>query len=761
MLFKNFFLFLFLILSLSIYSQQKVTIAGKIEADNAILQSAIIELQINGTSKFALSDKKGFYTFLIIKLDSIDNLFLKVNYLGYKPYFKKLDNINDNNIFNIKLTSSVPENLKEVVIKGKAKIINSARKSSYKIDSNDFIKNAKAEEVLNTVPNVYFDKIEQKAIVDGKLNAKIFIDGLEIMADELKSIEAADLDRVEVLNNPSSSYGTDFTGAILNIITKKKTEEFIKGSVGFLGGISNDYMAINPTFSYKKGRLTVKSTFNYLQNNIKIDYSSIRLDDNGSFYQSNINNSKGSQQYSQTKVNLKISEKSNLTFTNSLSGYKFIADAQGNSSLNNDSTIFFTKIGENLSVDLKISSVYHYKIKENKNFFVKTNYSTFDKSDINTFNYSDLTMGFYNIQSKNKEFTIETNYEAEELTIFKKKMRFFSAMKYINRNYSFSNTNFYINQSIINGSAELDFEWSDKFSTYTALTIENTKEFNATLKRDYSLILPTFNALYHFKNKVDANFGYSRKILRPNVNDLNDIVLIIYPGVAKQGNTDLNPQIRNYYSLTFVKAFKSNNYSLKFYNEAINNSIEEIYTTQGDLLVQTLANAAKYHSTGMNLGLRTKMFKKINANFNLGFDYNVFEYNSSTLSLINMNKGYSFRSNFNLNTKLFKDKISLSFSGRQNGPEYSLLSKRISYPYFDISLSFNALKDRLGISMYASNLLGKRSSGFTDLSISDGFYQKIDVRNNSTNLIITLTYNFGKIFDDKIEDNNIINDDLR
>ncbi|RTY74320.1 TonB-dependent receptor [Flavobacterium sp. LS1R10] len=757
---KIFISVVLLLISGSIFSQLKINISGKISAANVNLPDAIVELKVNGTSRFVLANNKGLYEFLDINYVETDSLSLRVKYLGYKQYVQLLKNVQKNNVFDVNMTSSEPENLKEVIVNTKEKIINSARKSSYKIDSKDFIKNAKVGEVLNTVPNVYIDQQGESAIVDGTLIAKIFIDGIEMMPKEVNMIDAADIDRVEVMNNPSAVYGTEFLGAVINIITKKKTEEFIKGSLGAISGISNDFWALNPSLSYKRGRFIIKSNYQYLQNTQKIDYSSTRFDNNGSFYQNNVNNSRNIQQNYNSRIGIKLSEKSNITLTNSLYGYKFISKANGLSILNNDAPDYFLKNNENSTKTWKIASVYNYRIKENKIFFVKSSYSIYDKGDRSTFNYSNGDSDFFNIHSKNKEFSVDVDYEAEELTIMKRKMGFYSNLKFINRNFNFSNTDFYINQNVISGSTELDTEWSEKFSTEMALTLENTSNFNATLNQNYSLILPTFNSIYHFNNKIDVKFSYSRKVLRPSANDLNDAVLIIYPGVARQGDSNLDPQIRSYNSITLSKGAKADNYSLKFYNESINNAITDVYRTQGNLLIQTLDNAAKYNAVGLNMGIRTKLFKKVMANLSSGFDYNTFEDNSSS-AVIKKNSGYTFRGNIFLSTTLFKDKLSISFSGRQDGPNYSLLSKRMTNPYLDFTLSTNVFKDKLNISLYGKNLLGKIASGFSDISTDTNFYQRIDTSNNSSNLLLTLTYNFGKKFNDKIDDNDINNNDVR
>ena len=562
-----------------------------------------------------------------------------------------------------------------------------------------------------------------------------------------------------MISNPSPTYGTDFLGAVINIITKLKTEEFIKGSLGSTAGIKNNYWALNPTFSYKRGRFIVKTNFSYKEYTQQIDYFINRIENNNVFFQKNINNSEGVQKYSQTRLNIKLSEKSNINFSNSLFGYKFIGNANGFSTSNNINPVDFLKKGEESNVNWNIASVYKYKINDNKSLYIKSKY--YQYSDINKFLIIDnVGSNYFDIESKNKEFSGTIDYEAEELVILKKKSSFYSGLKYINRNFSFSNTDFNINQDIINGNGELDTEWSEKFSTEIAFALENTKNYNTILNKNYTLFLPTANILYHFGNKIDTKLGYSRKILRPDADDLNDNLIILYPGLARQGNSNLNAQKRDYYSFVISKVFKADNVSLKIYNESINNAIVETYKSQGSLLIKTLDNAAKYNSAGMSLGFRTKLFKKINTNLNSGFDYNVFEDNSKS-SIIKNNSGYTFRGNLSISTKLFKDKVAISFSGRQNGPEYSLLSKRINKTYLDLTISTNLFKDKLNLSLYGKGLLGNAANGFVDISNYNNFYQKIETKNNSSNLLLTLTYNFGKKFNDKIDDNNIENNDVR
>ncbi len=751
--------FLLLFLSINLFSQNKIIITGKISLNEKSISDVIVELKINQTSKFSISNNKGIYQFSNISINSNDSIYLKVKYFEAKPFSQILHNLMENNLFDINLLNIESEKLKEVVVKGKENTIISSKKASYKIDQKDFIKNAKAGEVLNNVPNVNYSLFTENAIVDGTLTAIIFIDGIETMQGELKTVDAIDIDRVEVINNPSSAYGSEFLGAVINIITKKKTQEFIKGSFGATAGFKNDYWFVTPSISYKKGIVTFKSFFEPGGSNQIINYDLLRSENNNTLVQKNINYTKTSRFNYNTKLNLKLSDKSNLTFTSSIYGNKFKPSVNGFSKLNNDNPQVYSKTGENSFQTISLSTIYNYKLSDNKNIFTKANYSVLNNKDYNLFNFNNI-ISINDVQSTNKEFAATIDYEAEDLTLFKKNGSFYTDVKYINRNFDFVGTNFYINQNILDLTAEMDNDWSENFSTDATITLDNTIEKSNISKKTFSLILPVVNGIYHFKNKIDAKIGYSRKILRPSASDLNDTPVFINPNLAKQGNSDLIPQIRNYYSFSINKAFKKDNISLKFYQESINNAITEVYKTQSNLVIQTLENTAKFSSTGLSFGLKTKLFGKISANINTGFDYNIFE-DKSLNAIVYKNSGYTFKGNFNLNTKLFKDKVSLSFSGRQNGPSYSLLAKRISFPYLDLTISSNLIKDKLSLTLYGQSLLGNNYNGFDDITNYNNFYQKIVARNNSTNILLTLTYNFGKIFDDKIEDNGINNDDIR
>ncbi len=753
-------LFLLIILSItnSFYSQQKATIKGKLLFENTVIRDALIELKINKKSKLSITDKNGDFKYIDIELITGDTLQLKVNQSGYEIYTQKLDLSQINQIITIDLKSIKTNTLDEVVVSNDNKVINKSNKSIYKIDKRDFIANSKADEVLSTIPNVAI--YEDNAIVEGKLIAKIFIDGAESLPQELKTINVKEIDKIEVISNPSGSYGTDFIGAVINIITKTRTEDFLKGSLSGSEGLINNLWSLSPSLSYKKGRFKLNSLFSYKEYNSRNVFELNRNDNNNLFEQIITNNTRVYQKYFQTKGEIKFSVKSSLTLSSLLNNYKFVGFGDGFTKSNNLNAIPFSRNGEEAINSFNFAGVYKYKIDDKKTFLFKS--KILEYSDGSAYNFTDQ-FSISNLvlnNSLNRELSFSADYEVEEFKLLSKNSAIYSGGKYIKRKFSFGQLPYFINQNIFNLNSEIETEWTDHLSSTIGLTIENTNNFNNTLNQNYFFWLPTISFLNHFKNKYDLKFGYNKRVLRPDANDLNDNAFINYPGLAISGNSKLEPQIRNYFFVSITKSIKKTNLSLKLYNESISNAIEDVYIKTPTILVQTSQNAAIFNSTGINFGMAGKLLKKLTLNFNSGFDHNTIKNNSST-SLINKVSGYTFRSNLFLSTKVFKDKISLSFNGMQNGPIYSLLSKKEFIPQLSFKISTNFFKDKLNLNINARNLLGRSASGFTDVSRSKNFSQIVQSRDNFTNILISLTFEFGKTFNENIENNDIENDDVK
>lgn len=128
--------------------------------------------------------------------------------------------------------------------------------------STDLIsKGGNLQDVLSNVPSISVDT-DGTVSMRGNSNIKFLINGkpsallgIDDGADALKSIPADQIDRIEVITNPSSKYEASGTAGILNIILKKSKKLGFNGSVtGTIGYLP--MTSLNTNLSWKKGAWT-------------------------------------------------------------------------------------------------------------------------------------------------------------------------------------------------------------------------------------------------------------------------------------------------------------------------------------------------------------------------------------------------------------------------------------------------------------------------------------------------------------------------
>src|SRR6202030_4114907 len=103
----------------------------------------------------------------------------------------------------------------------------------------------------------------------GDSNVLILIDGKPSTqfsgasaGDNLQSIAAKDVERIEVLTTPPAQFKADGAAGVINIITRKKRSQGLSGSLqGSLG--SGERSVAGANAGYSSGPLTVSATAGY------------------------------------------------------------------------------------------------------------------------------------------------------------------------------------------------------------------------------------------------------------------------------------------------------------------------------------------------------------------------------------------------------------------------------------------------------------------------------------------------------------------
>ncbi|EJL72653.1 TonB-dependent receptor domain-containing protein [Chryseobacterium populi] len=250
------------------FAQEKVGISGSVVSkNNQPVPYASVTFSNKANKLFSdatLTDEKGQY-----KLDlAPGNYDITVEAIDYK---KSLVNKQITAAGNIGALSIEPEktttNLKTQDIQG---VTITVQAKPYKVEldkrtydpSQDIVsKGGNLQDVLSNVPSVSVDT-DGTVSMRGSTNVKFLINGkpsallgIDDGANALQSIPADQIERIEVITNPSSKFEASGTSGILNIILKKNKKVGFNGNVtGTLGYLPRTNL--NTNLSWRKNKWT-------------------------------------------------------------------------------------------------------------------------------------------------------------------------------------------------------------------------------------------------------------------------------------------------------------------------------------------------------------------------------------------------------------------------------------------------------------------------------------------------------------------------
>lgn len=251
------------------FAQQKVNVTGTIvDKQNNAVPYASISFSNKADKLFSdatLTDEKGAYQLALapgnydITIDAIDFKKITLN--------KQISAVGSLGSFSIE-TEVSPTEGKTQDIQGVVITAQAAKAYRVEIDkkvydpSLDIVaKGGNLQDVLANVPSVDVDT-DGTVSMRGNSNVRFLINGkpssmlgIDDGANALQSIPADQIERIEVITNPSSKYEASGTAGILNIILKKSKKVGFNGSVeGTLGYLPTS--RLNTNLSWRKGAWT-------------------------------------------------------------------------------------------------------------------------------------------------------------------------------------------------------------------------------------------------------------------------------------------------------------------------------------------------------------------------------------------------------------------------------------------------------------------------------------------------------------------------
>jgi iron complex outermembrane recepter protein len=665
-----------LLSTLTIFAQGKIS-GRVIDASGAPLEFVTVTLHRAKDSvlvKGALTDAFGKYEFEQVKNGSYHVVAAQV---GLKKILSAPLSILDNTLIinELKLVEETKTLGAVTVTAQKPFIEHQIDKTVVNVENSIIAAGSTAMEVLEKAPGVIVDN-EGKITLRGKEGVRVMVDGKpsqlsqDQLANLLRNTTANLIQKVEIITNPSSKYDAAGNAGIINIVMKKNQLYGLNGQVSSTYGQGVYFKNMNSVnLNYRYGKWNAFGSYNY---NTRMNFSNNEITrlfraDNGkgavtdSFVQTAYNRNPYISNAWRGGVDYNLSNKTTL-------GILFSGNF-GNRN-NNIKGLSKDNITTIYAPDGKIRSEVHTRIMEDDtwnevsaNFNVKHTFDslgreiTFDADSyaFNTDNQQNFEVSSTGESNGKQQNNIARKFDIKSLKTdltyplpdffgtSTKKAKFEAGAKtsYVNSGndimfYNFQGTTRIIDKNITNdfqydeninaAYANFNQELKHGISYQVGLRAENTNirgkqlTTDTSFSRHYTDVFPTAFVMRKWgeKDKHSVRVGYSRRIDRPDYNDLNPFRQFLDRYTYEQGNPNLTPQYSNNFdvSYTFMGAMTVGaNYSKT--NDAITFTVK-----QDDALKQsfvTKQNVATLENYGVNLNVPVPIkkwwFVNTSANF--------------------------------------------------------------------------------------------------------------------------------------------------
>ena len=558
------------------------------------------------------------------------------------------------------LLSEDSEQLDEVVVR--------AEKSSteFRLDKRVFnvgkdlsSTGASALEVLNNVPSVNVD-IEGAVSLRGSSGVQILINGKpSVLASEqgnaLGTITADMIEQIEVITNPSAKYDSEGTSGIINIIIKKEERKGINGSATINTGIPH-----NHSFGLSLNRRTEK--FN-LFSQIGVGYRELP-NDSENINRDLINGttvfSEGTEYRNEVFYNLILGTDYHINKNNvlTLSGsYAYEVEKQPsltNFTLENAAGDITNQWNRNETTEAtnpkyRYELQYKSNLKGHKdhallisalgNFFGKDQSSEFfnnetlgsesfaDQQTATKFQEGKYTFSLDYTKPFSDQITLETGAQY----VVNNVSNDFEVLNSINGEFisdpSLTNL-FEYNQKVLGVYTTGAYE-GDKWGIKLGLRLENT-DLNTLLVNtneendmNFTNYFPTLHTSYKLTEAFSLQGGYSRRIFRPRLWDLNPFFNIRNNFSIRTGNPDLQPEFTDSYEISSIYIVGKTSLNFGVYHRYTTDVVERVSTFEDNVNTTIPLNIGTNRATGLELNAKYSASKKIS--FNGDFNYNIFK----------------------------------------------------------------------------------------------------------------------------------------
>lgn len=707
-----------------------VSVAVFKTSDSSYVKGAATEL--NG--KFSLQIGSG-------------NYYAKVSFLSFKD--KTIRNISvtnkDVDLGKIALEPDVA-NLEEFqVVEEKALMELDLDKRVYNVEKDVTNQGADAAEILDNVPSVEVD-VDGNVSLRGSENVRILINGkpsgmVGISTSEaLKQLQGNQIEKIEVITNPSSRYDAEGEVGIINIVLKKDKREGVNGSVNANVGFPNNYgggfnitikkknfsvfTGYGVTFRDSPGNSSSEQDFNYPDTSFS--YTSKSETDRFSF---DNNFRLGTEIF--------FNDYNSIT----LSGRTSFGDGD------NETNLTYTDYNDS-DISTQVLKRYEIEDKDRLSYDVNFNYrKTFKKKEqlfTIDFSHSDRTDDENSIITQTNNVVAAENLtqrvfnnEGGQNYMFQadyvhpiKKGKLETGLKHTTKkidddyaveqyNSTTSNwehmpgfVNFVLYQENVSAAYLMYANKLKKISYQVGGRVELTEietelvRTNEVNKRDYLNFFPTTHLSYEIKKGTSFQLSYSRRIQRPRHWWLLPFFSFTDSRSNFSGNPNLNPEFTDSYEIGHLKNWNKASLLASVYYRYTTDHVYRITTSDTTGITRRKpVNLGDKNAYGIELSGSYELVKWWNIRGSFNFYREIID--GEYLGVKYKSDAYVWRTRLNSKWNI-KKKVNLQASFNYRAPQQSPQGETLARYSLDAGFSFDVLKGNGTFTFNVKDLFNSR-----------------------------------------------------
>lgn len=657
-----------------------------------------------------------------------------------------------------------------------------------------------ALDVMRNIPSVSVDA--EGTVQLRRAAPQIFVDGRPTILTP-DQIPADQIERIELITNPSSKFDAASSAGIINIVMKRNRRIGLNG-IATLGAGHPSILNGNLSLNVRQGKVNFFTTGGYNQSGGRARGQTQRQNKSGGVVQDYFNQyslNDNLRRFGSVRAGLDFfaSNRTTLSLTQNIVNGKFTNEEEQNQEYLNSAKVLERTGRRNAEAENSFSR-YSTQVNLSRRFAkpgreltgsFNYNYGTgTDAADIrNAFFLPDGSAAGGPAQVRNRgsnnstQYTVQADYEnpiGEQGKVEtgirwnrNRQRSLFSSFSVqngaetllpVSNNYVYTETVNAAYVSYANKIKSFGYQLGlrAEVSRFDGELLDSAKTFGYSYPRSAGRFLdalfPSVFLTQQVGEKTQLQLNYTRRISRPSFWQLNPFIDINDPVNLRQGNPQLQPEFVNSFELNYSQDYAKGNFLAVVYyrnnrgnitrfgdtiSTALYNQLNNAAISPNAIL-NTFINARSNNRLGLELTLQHRFSSALDITPTVDMQYR--KVNAEAIGLTN--SGFNWDAELTTNYRftspkgLFKN-FGLQLIGEYESSEVTVQGRNQPQYQVDFGLRKEFLKDKKAAFSFNINDIFN-TQRFGSVYDTENFYQESYRRRNVRSFRVAFTYKFGK-----------------